>query len=65
MNAVGDDVRAHAMIRKHRPQNTGTAMIQRAMVQWAHGIEGMRGVPRSRRDSAFGSRKIGVGMSHA
>src|SRR5271157_5380436 len=35
------------------------------MTQWTHGIEGMRRVPRAGRDSAFGRRKIGVGMSQA
>ena len=33
--------------------------------QRTHGIEGMRRVPRSRRDSAFGRLEIGVGMSQA
>src|ERR1017187_7692710 len=41
------------------------AMVLRAMTQRTHGIEGMRGVPRSRRDSASGRLKIGVGMSQA
>src|SRR6266446_9323055 len=60
MNAIGDDIRAHATIRKHRTQNARTAMIQRT-----HGIKCVRSVPRSRGDSAFGRRKIGVGMSEA
>ena len=65
MNAIGDNVRAHPTIRQHRTQNTGIAMIRRAMVQRSHGIEGMRRVARSRRDSASGRLKIGVGMSQA
>src|SRR5208337_1975658 len=70
MNAVGDDVRAYTAIRKHRAQNAGTAMIrshltQRVMTERTHGIEGVCSVPRSRRDSAFGRLKIGVGMSQA
>src|SRR5580700_8630491 len=35
------------------------------MVERAHGIEGVRCMPRSRRDSAFGRLKVGVGMSQA
>src|SRR5208337_4989331 len=63
-------ISAHTTIRKHRAQNTGTAMIQiamtqRVMTQRTHGIESMRRVPRSRGDSAFGRRKVGVRMSQA
>src|ERR1019366_4580965 len=65
MNTVGNDIRAHATIREHRRQNTRAAMVQRAMVQRTHGIEGMGSVSRSRGDSALGRLEIGVGMSQA
>ncbi len=52
-------------IREHRAQNAGIAMIQTVMAQRTHGIESVGRVPRSRRDAAFGRRKIGVGMSQA
>ena len=65
MNAVGDNVGGQATIREHRAQNTGTAMVECAMVERTHGVEGMGRVPRSGRDSTFSRHKIGVGVSQA
>jgi len=52
MNAIGDEVRAHAAIGEHRAENPGIAMIQMVMTQRTHRIKCMCSVPRARRDAA-------------
>ena len=58
MNAVGDDVGGHAIIGEDRTENTGIAMVERS-----HGIERVGSMSCPSIDSAFGSLKIGVGVS--
>ena len=60
MNSVGDNIGGEPRVGQHLAENTRIAMVERP-----HGVEGVRGVPRSRVHRGPGGIQVGVGMSQA
>ena len=60
VNSVGDDVGGEPVVGQHRAQNARLAMVERA-----HGVEGMRGVARARRNRRFHRRQQAVAVAQA